>query len=351
MNKGIMGLVSWLLILGCVFSVACSKTGESTPLSESTPPSSGWPYAFQGMLQLSGPGLSSMDIELGAHLSNQPYKAPAYKIIYPQVDENYAVDIARRLGFTGEPGFAEITSAPLRSRYVFENEGYILEVALNGSILLFDNNSYAECPKYLPSDEECIAIASRWLKDHGLYPDNVVDITISSDRRAELRDKETGILIDSCQMGTMMHFSVAIDGTNLDWGGAWVMVGDNGAIIYASTNNPTLEKVYDVPLKDVDQAFAILKDRLTSQAPPSMDNLECIVSHSQLTKLVITDIELRYLFSVANDYVLPIYTFIGIGYDERPEMVYEYEYWQGRRNFALATSLFTIGEETCLSIS
>jgi hypothetical protein len=200
-----------------------------------------------------------------------------------------------------------------RMVYSYVNKDQTLIIGLNGSISITDNNYFLEKPKNLPSDENCIAIAEKWLNDHGMYPENVVGITTSP--AGEVREIDNGVSTVSYVTGTSVEFHVAIGGIVISGGGVNVAIGDNGLVLSVQTNKYTLKPAFDVPLKDINYAYGILENHLSSQVPPDTGNLECIVNYRLLSSLEITGIDIHFSHSTYNDYLLPIYVFTGDGYN------------------------------------
>jgi hypothetical protein len=303
----------------------------------------GYPYVFNGITQAGTYGAPPVDITVNtlfyvttASVDSNEYAqaspprnpAPAtiaiYKIIRPVVNDSYASALAKQLGFNGEP-LPVLQAGEKRDVYTYVNGDQILELFLNGYINLYNNKNFTEKPHYLPSDEECIAIATKWVKEHGLYPDNLVSITTSPVGGVKEIDSTTGLITNSYITGTEVTFNVAINGMTIYGGGVSVVIGDNGTLLRMQTNKFTFEQAFEVPLKDVNRAIEILTDRLTNPNTPNPNNLECIVNHRALSSLVITGIELNYAYGAYNDYILPIYVFTGDGYDKQDsDTIYQF---------------------------
>ena len=178
-----------------------------------------------------------------------------------------------------------------------------------------------------PTDTECINIATEWLKNHGMYPKDILGVTATQVDGMTSIDINTGITT-SYWLGTEVAFDVIYEGT-VERDAINVVIGDNGALVRmrAKANKLTIEQYFEVPLKDISQALAILEDRLTSPIPPKMGEvpLECLISHRSLSSLEITGIELQYQNTITNDYLLPIFVFAGRGNDNyEPGVVHQF---------------------------
>ena len=316
---------------------------QSTTLTTNAAPEGNYPYVFQDITSLWTYG-GMPPVEISLWRNAPPYfehansAAPdiaynsvaslvsvsmltTYEIIRPVVNDNYASALAKQLGFSGKA--EPVASTDQRVVYSYVSESHTLEIHLNGYIDLYSNNIWDEKPSNLPSDRECIDIATKWLNEHNFYPNNVVDVTTSP--IGQVATIQNGLVIDSYVTGTEVTFHVAVDGITIHNGGISIIIGDNGSILRMQTNEFTLKKAFDVPLKDSDRAYAVLKDVMTSPNPPTSNNIECIVNHRSLSSLVITSIELNYAYRSSNDYLLPVYTFTGDGYDaQNPDKVYTF---------------------------
>ncbi|MCL1885499.1 MAG: hypothetical protein FWF98_01855 [Dehalococcoidia bacterium] len=361
-NNGMLRFIPLLAILVILLpAIALSATPLGRMLWDKTSDtSSNYPYVFRNATQLGTSGAPPVDITIqlpsnappsletptyvvnastssevrsqshsgSLFVSGDSYREllltlGAYKIVRPVVNDRYASQMALQLGFTGSP-LPVLPAGDKRSAYTFINGTQTLEIGLDGSVRLSDNRFW-EKPNQLPSNQECIALATKWLHEHNLYPENVVSITASPAGWIQTIDSTTGLITDSNACGTEVAFSVAINGIAIYGGGVSMVIGENGTLLSLQTNMFTLVPAFDVPLKDSDQAFDILKEHLTSPNPPPMENLECVVNYRLLTSLVITGIELNYIYDTNNDYLLPIYLFTGDGYLENfPDEIYPF---------------------------
>jgi len=276
---------------------------------------------FEDVVVLGNHDAPPVNIALNTGFPDFPHKLTVYEIVRPVVSESYASNLAKQLGFSEEPW--QMPEGDKRMVYSYVNKDQTLIIGLNGSISITDNNYFLEKPKNLPSDENCIAIAEKWLNDHGLYPKNVVGITTSP--AGEVREIDNGVSTVSYVTGTSVEFHVAIGGIVISGGGVSIAIGDNGIVLSVQTNKYTLKPAFDVPLKDINYAYGILENYLSSQVPPDTDNLECIVNYRLLSSLAITGIDLHFSHSTCNDYLLPIYVFTGDGYNGYvPDTVYAF---------------------------
>ena len=332
MNVKVALLASALLLGVCLVSLACSQ-GDNTQNSPGHNPDThipytpeydsdtlvpritlagNYPYVFQGVGQSGIYGASPVAITLGVAFPDFPSTCLAYRnTVSPNIDSAFASALARQLGFPGDV----LPSSGERTVYSYVYDDLVLEIGIKGSIFIWNDNNYVGAQGTIPTNQECIGIASAWLRSHGLYPDSVANITTSR-VEMEITDFPAGTKT-TYLLGIEVAFSVAHGGTIED-SAISVVIGGDGALVRLSANAYliTLKQAFDVPLKSVAQAFDILEERLTSPNPPNMMvTLECLINYRSLTSLTITSIELQYQNTVSNEYLLPIYVFSGEGYE------------------------------------
>lgn len=308
MNRKLIGIVSGLLVMVCLIIPACSKTYEI-------------PYVFGDVIVLGNYDAPPVNVALDTNFPDFPNKIAVYEIVRPVIGENYASNLATQLGFSGNPW--PMPEGDKRMVYSYVNKDQTLIIGLNGSISITSNNYSLEKPKNLPSNENCISIAKKWLSDHGMYPENVVGITTSP--AGEVRDINDGISTVSHIPGTSVEFHVAVNGVIISGGGVIITIGDNGIVLSMQTNKYALKPAFEVSLKDINDAYIILENYLSSQVPTPTDNIECIVNYRLLSSLEIAGIDLHFSYSTYNNYLLPIYVFTGDGYNEYvPETAYAF---------------------------
>lgn len=257
------------------------------------------PRVFEGIAVSGVYNASPVEVVVDVPFPEFPAEVALYRVVKPGVDEGYAADVARQLGFNG-------TLVPLRGEkrevYAYVNETHTLEIRLDGS-LMFYKDIKLRAPESLPSEQDCIAIAERWLRTHNLYPENVVEV-----------ETKPCLMIDGTPITIGVTFDVAVRGYELHGLGVLVVIGDGGEIVDVRRNVPQLELYRSVRLKTLDEALGILKHYLTSPSPLSPGELECIINMRAFTRLTVQNITLRY-FNDAG-YLQPVYTFTGDAYDQ-----------------------------------
>lgn len=239
--------------------------------------------------------ISPIELTIDTDLPDIPDELPVYRVIRPDVDEDYAVEIARKLGFTGDPEEISNRTFP-HNGFSFRKEGKTLQIYQDGSIATFYVLN-PDRPLSLPSDVECIEIAREWLEDHGLYPKNVIDISTSP----VILYVSKGIDVQyEYTQNISVSFTIGINGYEAQGMGAYVAVGENGEILEAYINVPEFEKYTTVTLQQPETMLETFENYL--------DNLELFYADSPLCLLdsirpimSVTDISLKYFCMLSED--------------------------------------------------
>lgn len=131
------------------------------------------PPVFEGIHQASIVNAPPVTVVVGCSIPDFPSEATIYRVIKPKVDDIYAANMAQQLGFDGE--LIPLNPGETREVYTYINETHRLEIGLDGSILL-SKDTDLQLPQSLPSEQDCIAIAKRWLTAHNMYSENIVEV-------------------------------------------------------------------------------------------------------------------------------------------------------------------------------
>ncbi len=215
-----------------------------------------------------------------------------YDAIRPVVNEKFTREIAEKFAFTGE--LIPTESDEERWAYVFTNDTHALEVeVLDGSVRFYRKT----LPKtgMLPTEEECIFIAEKWLKEHDLYPSNInrveVGVRLSYDGKPVV-------------MG--VSFQTKIGEYPLYNGGPYVGISYGGSIREVMLTVYEFKPYASFKLKPPIHALKILKAYLDSGGiPPKGQELNCLVSHIAFERLVVHEISLEYYEGKKN--IQPVY--------------------------------------------
>ena len=295
-SKSLTVLMSVVIIasISALGILSPTPTGKENSLDISLPP------VFEGIYQLGIVNASPVTVVVDCSLPEVPTEVTIYRVLKPEVDDVYAANIAQQLGSEGR--LVPLDSGGAREVYTYTNETRMLEIRLDGSILLAKDTNL-QLPRSLPSEQDCIAIAKRWLTAHNMYSENIVKV-----------ETEPCLMVDGNPLTIGVTFKVAIGGYEAHGLGIFVAVGESGEIVTVSRSLPQSEAYRSVKLKTVDVALGILKYYLTSPSPPPAENLECIINMRAFTQLTVQKITLQYFNNAG--YLQPVYVFEGEAYDQ-----------------------------------
>ena len=239
--------------------------------------------------------ISPIELIIDTDLPDIPNELPVYRIIRPEVNEDYAANMAKKLDFGEDPEEMSNRTFP-NNGFRFREDGKTLEIYQDGSISVY----YVldpDRPSSLPSDEECIEIAREWLEDHGLYPKNV--ISISASPIILFVSQGIDVLYEYTQ-NISVSFTIGIDGYKAQGMGAYIAIGENGEIMEAYINAPEVEIYTTVALQQPETMLTTFENYL--------DNLELFYADAPLCLLdrinpimSITDISLKYFCMLSED--------------------------------------------------
>lgn len=285
------------VIITSIFALSIlspTPTGKENSLDISLPP------VFEGIYQLGIVNASPVTVVVDCSLPEVPTEVTVHRVLKPKVDDVYAANMAQQLGFRGK--LVPLNPGGTREVYTYINETHTLEIRLDGSIL-FAKDTNLQLPRSLPSEQDCIAIAKRWLTAHNMYSENIVKV-----------ETEPCLMVDGNPLTIGVTFKVAIGGYEAHGLGIFVAVGESGEIVTVSRSLPQSEAYSSVKLKTVDVALGILKHYLTSPSPPPAENLECITNMRAFAQLTVQKITLQYFNNAG--YLQPVYVFEGEAYDQ-----------------------------------
>ena len=238
--------------------------------------------------------ITPIELAIETELPNIPDELPVYKVIRPEVNNEYAVNIANKLDLNDNLEVLEGYDYP-RNGFKFRKSGKTLYIYENGSVAAYYSVS-PNRPSNLPSNEECIKIAKDWLNDNALYPENVISISISP----IIIYLGTGIeIVDQYTQNMSVVFSTGTNGYEAHGMGAYISIGENGEIIEVYINAPKFEQYTTVKLqqpKTIVNTFAAYLDNLElfySDAPLCLVNA---ISYN----MIVMNIKLKY-FCMLNE--------------------------------------------------
>lgn len=173
-----------------------------------------------------------------------------YRTLPPVVTDEKTLEYAKKFNVTGA----------LRESAVVQSKDlrYAIEISKkSGSIRYMDQdrpNANQDAPEYLPSDEEAIKIATKFLKDRDLYPAGAVE-PVAVRENAYTVGKGDEVYYG--RIGVWYHRylnGLKVEGTQLV-----VYVGGNGDVIGYYANWRDYEPYKELPVNTQDTAFAQMK--------------------------------------------------------------------------------------------
>ena len=253
------------------------------------------PSPFEGTAQLGVYNISEHEIILDTSLPIVPEKLMVYDAIKPVLNEEFAHEIAEKFAFTGE--LIPTESDEERWAYVFTNDTYALEVEWDGSVRFYRKT----LPKTgtLPTEEECIYIAEKWLKEHDVYPSNI--------SRGEVGVR---LWYNSKPIVMGVRFWTKIGEYPLQNLGTYVGISYGGSIHEIMMTVYEFQPYANLKLKPPNHALKILKAYLDSGGiPPKGQKLNCLVSRIAFKRFIVNKISLEYY--CGKNYIQPVYIFRG----------------------------------------
>ena len=264
------------------------------------------PLVFEDISGADIIGTESLDITLNTELPIIPDSLIVYRNIMPNVDYKYATNLAQQFGFNTVTDVVPLIG-DTRLVYSYQNEDEVLEIYLNGNIKLHGDINYSQ-PKNLPSDDECIDIASNWLKSNDIYPDNITSIIANPNIEIEEVDTSSNIS-NKFILTKIVKFYVDLNGYKLNTCSAFIIIGDDGKVLNAETKYIQPENYQEFNLISATEAINILKQYLEGTLDIS-EGTCCIANLSGFNQLEITTISIQYIIG-ADNYIQPIYVFEG----------------------------------------
>ncbi|MDO9325050.1 MAG: hypothetical protein Q7T80_08870 [Methanoregula sp.] len=223
-------------------------------------------------------------------------KILVYKTLPPIVTNETTLDYAKKFNVTGTlRGGAVVQSKDLR---------YGIEISKNsGSIRYVDQdrpNKRMDAPEKLPTDDEAVKIATKFLKDRDLYPEGAAFSKIFRENAINVGGGEYEKVMFG-QIG--IWFNRTLNGMKVDGTQLVVYVGGNGDVIGYYANWRNYEPYKEYPITPPQVAFDKLK---TKGIPVGMNNPD--------TSASIDEMYLAYETTAGaykEDYLKPVWVFKG----------------------------------------
>ncbi len=323
MHKGFLTVlfVTCLLSTGVLLSCAAPiGTTPSPSVSEAhgTLPA-GYvevPPAFEGIFAMTSIKLEPGVVEMDTGFPEFPGEMMVYQRV-AVIDDDFARNLAANLGFTDEHPF----TGDEREVYSFTRGDETLEILVTGHMTLRCSQDIGDVP-VLPEDRECIEIAEKWLKENGIYPENVTGIGIGyGGMSVATADTETGETGPTVYYSKSVSFTTALNGYERPSGGAYVLIGDGGKIVRADVDLAEYREYGLVRLMAPEEALKLLEvnhARLTPVPDPY-----CFNTGGAL-KVTVDKVTLQYYRTSRSEFLLPVYVFEGVSHAATPERFKSY---------------------------
>jgi hypothetical protein len=252
-------------------------------------------YTISGISPAMGE-VPEVSFEASASLPNFPDKLQVYKMVYPELNEEYMKNLGAKFGLTGE--VLEDSSG-----FAMQNKetGAYLSIQRPTGTIKYDLVSYfntpdavfLKTPPILPPDAEALKIANDFLVDRDLLPKGFVASKVY-----------VGDRFGNIPTTLLIIFKQAI--TTIGPGAYHnIRIGDGGKIVQVSLNmiNPLDLPLQEmVAVKSVNQAYEEAKAGKDFYAP------------SAARKVNIDNVTIAYWLEAidkSQDYVVPVFVFRG----------------------------------------
>ncbi|NMB52063.1 MAG: hypothetical protein GX999_07040 [Bacteroidales bacterium] len=243
-------------------------------------------------------GWINNNYQLDASLPDTPDTVPVYRLKYPDVTEEYALNIGDKFGVSEPLVDFKDSSGLYFLKNKHSDEG--LEIALETGAILYHTNMKklypAEKPS-LPDDEAAKDIALKFLEEKGLLT-------------PDIRVKE--VVTGGTYYYGVAHLAVVFDYNIGDFPAVGigkklsVRIGDEGEVVQAQWYHTEYETTdMEVSIKTAQQAYKELINNQLMLQPLGME---------EGRKVRITEVSLGYYLdsmTQTQDYVYPVYVFEG----------------------------------------
>jgi hypothetical protein len=297
-EKSMKKTISFLLIIlfEIILLSGCSTQAEI----KSTPK-----YTISGISHRLG-AVPSVSFDLSSPLPNFPDKLPVYKMVKPEINEEYVKNLGAKFDLTGD------ISEGTENYLLKDNQTQTsLEVYKPTGTFWYHLRSYFRTPTedflknppVLPSDAEALKIATDFLVQRDLLPKGDVAY------RVEVGDSSGDLKI--ALLVSFQH-EVEITGPGARHG---VRIGDGGKVVevFINPTNPLDLPVQEmVAVKSAQQAYDEVRTVKNFHAP------------SEARKVKIESVTVTYWLEAigeGQEYVVPVYKFKGQCLDEAGKLL------------------------------
>lgn len=296
MNMKLIGVSAGILALLGVICVV------SIPMffSDGHAPDDGQSNLIGGMKSA---GAANLTYTASVAFPSTPEEVVLYRVVEPEITTELVSSIAEAMGLKG-------TTRESHGQILLSDDPYSLEVhTKSGRVALIDiprwmNPNDKDLPSNLPSDDEAIEIATRYLEETGLAPPDATLCGVDHPQIVEYN--EDGEVIGIAFEDVQVSYSRTIDDRPVVGSKLTVEIGGGGDIlnVYKLWRDYTPEK--EIAVITPQDAFEELKA------------VGLAVDEKDQTA-VVTGIELGYYEAPAMDepaYLVPVYIFRGEVRDE-----------------------------------
>ena len=311
-NFKIFSIILLLFALGLTAVGCTSVTDSNNPESgnnisnaySSTPINV--PGVFEGSSSAGAYKSQPTKLDKIIDFPSMPEQLMAYQVIIPNVDQQYAKNIANKFGFVDEWPL----SGGKRVAYTYTKGNQFVEIGVGGGISFWQDIKVSDIPQGLPSDQDCINIARNWLETRSLYPDNVIRTQVGLSTSVASIDPQSGKAGQSINYSKQVSFIVRIGDYEAYAPDVSITVGSKGDVVQASINTAKIQDYGKITLKTPQDAFSKLQEKLARLTPVVEEAPECIYNLDG-NQVTVNSISIKYMRTFKTNYLLPIYVFEG----------------------------------------
>lgn len=300
MKKGhVIGLCLIVLIAVIAGMVLVAHPGDVTQKKTNNESHTGKIQSISG--EVAG-GSLAYKIVVNAPKPDVPEKVTVFKTLQPAVTKDDAIAFAKKFNITNFAGIKEgdekitVSSKDMRNRIMLFKNGGQFYVNYDRS----DTPNGIDIPENLPSDDEAIKIATKFLKERDLLPDGAIVGGVSHERAYTASDGKTRVSWEDI----LVWYTRELDGMKVEGTQFEVEVGGHGDIIRFFSNWKNYEAIGEYPIKSRESSVDTLKRKgiTTGTGPEKPDTV------------TINEIYLAYdttAVAYKEDYLKPVWVFKG----------------------------------------
>ena len=226
----------------------------------------------------------AISVKITTTLPPEPEQLPIYYVIDVSVDKDKAISIAKKFNFDVGPKIIaypvqpEKALSPLKTKYLFKNEPYYLEIDTSSNAITYANkDKMMKISDNLPSESDAIKIAQNFLKRYGISINNA---TIETETiYLNKLDTSTNEILDKQPMMVQVRFKRNVDGMSVVGPGGKIIVaiGDDDEPVYFFKNWRTIESVGAADIIPLSAAIEKLKRLEVKDVPVTpLNSIEVI---------------------------------------------------------------------------